>query len=108
MGGAETTAGLYWYCCKQFHFISFLARLIRNSLRAIYKEAMVLYIIKHSHNNLTADIYRGNLVHRSDMSLAPAVRAQKKQLRPHAGAPVTLLLLTVRALLMDAVTASHI
>jgi hypothetical protein len=22
-GGPETTASLYWYCCKQFHFISF-------------------------------------------------------------------------------------
>jgi hypothetical protein len=21
MGGPETAAGFYWYCCKQFHFM---------------------------------------------------------------------------------------
>jgi hypothetical protein len=61
-----------------------LARLIRNSLRAIYEEAMVLYL-KHSHNNLTADIYRGDPVYGCDMSLAPAVRAQKAAKAARAG-----------------------
>jgi hypothetical protein len=53
-----------------------LARMIRNSLRAIYEEAVVLYL-KHNNNNLTADMYRGDPVYGCDMPLAPAVRAQK-------------------------------
>jgi hypothetical protein len=55
-----------------------LARMIRNSLRAIYDEATILVLyLKHNHNNLTADIYRGDPVHGCDMSLAPAIHAQK-------------------------------
>jgi hypothetical protein len=53
-----------------------LARLIRNFLRAIYEEAMVLYLI-HIHNNLATDVYRGDPVCGCDMSLALAARAQK-------------------------------
>jgi hypothetical protein len=85
-----------------------LARLICNYLRAIYEEAMVLYI-KHSHNNLMADIYRGDPVYMVAIYVPHHLFARRKLLRPHAMVHVAVhLLLIAWALTMDAVTVSHV
>jgi hypothetical protein len=61
-----------------------LARLIRNCLRDIYEEAMVLYL-KHSHNNLAANTFRGGPVYGCDMTFALVISAQKAAKATRAG-----------------------